>query len=145
VALDDESANWLKFTWTRIRPLAVNASATCCPKAATAGVLDTASAAESAAAFRMTADGSPLALAQTAAQADRCVLAPPVRLREQGQVIADGGGLGRVRERGAGRDGERVRAAVPGPGDDRGGLVQRLAFLDERRPARARPGRRWQA
>jgi hypothetical protein len=72
VALYDASANWLKFTWTRIRPLAVNAPATC-PKAATAGVMGTASAAESAAAFRMTAGGSPLALAQTAAQADRCV------------------------------------------------------------------------
>jgi len=75
VALDDASANWLKFTWTRIRPLAVNAPATCGPKAATAGVMGAASATESAAAFRMTADGSPLALAQTAAQADRCVLA----------------------------------------------------------------------
>jgi hypothetical protein len=73
VALDDASANWLKFTW--IRPLAVTAPATCCPKAATAGMMGTASAAQSAAAFRMTADGSPLALAQTAAQADRRVLA----------------------------------------------------------------------
>jgi len=75
VALDDASANWLNFTWTRIRPLAVNAPATCGPKAATAGVMGAASETESAAAFRMTADGSPLALAQTAAQADRCVLA----------------------------------------------------------------------
>jgi hypothetical protein len=38
-------------------------------------VMGAASAAESAAAFGMTAGGSPLALAQTAAQADRCVLA----------------------------------------------------------------------
>src|SRR6266568_1528286 len=75
VALNEVSTKSAKFRWTGMSPLAVNALATCCSEAMTAGVMGTASEAESAAACSMTGSGSPLALAQTAAHADRCVLA----------------------------------------------------------------------
>ena len=56
-------------------PAWVNASETCCSEAMTAGVMGTASAALSFAAFTMTSSGSPLALAHTPAQAAWCWLA----------------------------------------------------------------------
>ena len=56
-------------------PLAVKAFATCCSEAMTAGVIGVATEESSAAAFVMTVSGRPLALAHTAAQADRWLLA----------------------------------------------------------------------
>src|SRR5260370_19423089 len=66
VVLKEVSTNWLKFTWTGIRPLAVKAFATYCSEAMTAGVIGVATEESSAAAFVMTVSGRPLALAQTA-------------------------------------------------------------------------------
>ena len=56
-------------------PLAVKAFATCCSEAMTAGVIGTDRDESSLAACVMTVSGRPLALAQTAAQADRWLLA----------------------------------------------------------------------
>ena len=133
VLLNVVTTKFARSTLAGIRPAVWYASAMCCSDATTAGVIGIGRGRGVLGRGLHDAVRQAGALRPDLGPGVRVGVGPHVRLVDELQVGLDGGGLGRVGQRGLGRHLERVRRAVALPGDqDPGPLGHRR--LGERGP-----------